>query len=66
MNMELLKQYMDNSQYTRAEIAELIQMNEMTFYRRLKANNFAVNELLKIVELLNLTNDQILTILNRI
>ena len=65
MNMELLKQHMDNSQYTRAEIAEFISMNEMTFYRRLKANNFTVNELLKIVELLNLTNDQMLKVLGR-
>ena len=65
MNMELLKQYMDNSQYTRAEIAEFISMNEMTFYRRLKANNFTVNEFLAIAKLLRLTNDQMLKILGR-
>ena len=39
-------------------------MNKMAFYRKLKANNFTVNELLQIVRLLNLTIGQILAILN--
>lgn len=64
MNMELFKKYMDNSPYTRTEIAERIEMNIATFYRRLKGNSFTVNEFLQISKLLRLSVDQINQIQN--
>ena len=65
MNIELLKRYISNSTLSMVAIAEEIGMNERTFFRRMKANNFTVNEFLAIAKLLRLTNDQMLKILGR-
>ena len=64
MNIELLKRYIADSVLTQEELANEIGMNERTWYRRMKANNFTVNEFLAISKVLKLSDYQIMKILN--
>ena len=63
MNIELLKRYISNSTLSMVAIAEEIGMNERTFFRRMKANNFTVNEFLAIAKVLKLSQDEIMKVL---
>ena len=64
MNIELLKTYIQNSTFNQDAVAEEIGMNNRTWYRRMKANNFTVNEFKAIVKVLNLSDYQIMKLLN--
>lgn len=65
MNYEYLKKLIADSQYSIVEICETIGLKRGTFYFQLKNDSLSVSSLLKIAELLRLTNDQVLVILNR-
>ncbi len=64
MDINLLKKYITESPFSQDAIAEEIGMNNRTWYRRMKANNFTVNEFLDIAKVLKLSIDQINQILN--
>ena len=63
MNIELLKRYITDSPLSQEGIADEIGMKPATWYRRMKANNFTVNEFLAIAKVLKLSQDEIMKIL---
>ena len=55
-NKLLLKGYMVAKGYNVKELAGEIGMNEVTLYRKLNTGNFSRNEIIKIAEILDITD----------
>ena len=65
MDYELLKQLIKNSKFTIAELCEQLNINKSSFYYLISSDKFKVKDLLLIAIILNLSNEQILLLLNR-
>ena len=64
MNYELFKQLIENSPVSISYICEQIELKRPTFYFQLKNKTLSVDNFLKIAKIINLSNDQIMKILN--
>ena len=64
MNYDLLKQMVKEKGFSMVDICSLIDIPKRTFQWQMKNERLSVWKLLEIVELLGLTEDEVLEILN--
>ena len=65
MNNEYLNALIKQSAFTQDDIAELSGICPQTWYWRKRNNRFLISDLLAVAELLNLSDEEILRLLNR-
>ena len=65
MDRDLLKKFIKDSVFTQEDIAELAGIPSQTWYWRLRNNKFMVSDLISVIDLLDLSNEQILKLLGR-
>ena len=64
MNYDLLKKMAKERGFSMVDISLLIDMPKRTFQWQIKNERLSVSKFLEIVDLLGLTNDEVLEILN--
>ena len=62
-NVEILKKYINNSSHSYKSLSDAIGISERSLFRKVTNGNFTIGELCAIVNTLELSKDQVLTIL---
>lgn len=62
MNITLFEEYIEESSYSKRQLAKECDISTSTFYYNIKNNKFYSSDLKKIFDTLNLTDTQILAL----